>query len=276
MDIKEYISSGILEQYVLGLCTPKEADKVEQYAEQHPEVQQKIKKLQSCMEHYADLHAIPPPPKLKNRILGKIHHLEDCKGLSVEYKRGQTLEQSPVVPQDNFRRLWSGIAVLMIFSLGFLSYSLYEQQKLANQKLAGLYSEIQYIKADYRELRVQSDQLQAQYAVLKDAGTRYVHLRGSNMAPQSLAVIYYNPDHKKTYLNVVRLPDPPSGHQYQLWADIDGKHYNMGAVKVNDDGSENLHTMPFLENSRGFAITLEEQGQSKVPTVAKMCLSGSL
>lgn len=275
MDTKQYISSGILEQYVLGLCSPEEAKEVCANASAYPEIAKKIKKLQCCMEHYADLHAIPPPSNLKNKILSDIDDWEECKALSVEYKRGE--EQAPQLPARNYNRLFAGIAALMIFSLSMLSYSLYQKQNAATEQLQRLSSEFNSIKLDHQALKKQSNRLQSQYAVLKDVGTKHVHLRGSKMVPQALAVIYYNPDHKKTYLNIVNLPDPPNDHQYQLWADINGKHHNMGAVQVGNSG-EALRTMPFMENSKGFAITLEAKTnrEIKAPTVTKTCLSGSL
>jgi Anti-sigma-K factor rskA. len=276
VDTKAYISSGVLEQYVLGLCSPEEARQVETYAAEYPEVSTKIKKLQCCMEHYAELHSIPPPSKLKGQILSKIDDIAECKGLSVEYKKGNNQTAVPSPPSKfNYGLLRSGIAALMILSLSVLSYSFYQKQNAATAELKRLSSEINSLKFDYKELKGQSDQLQAEYAVLKDIGTQKVKLKGSQMAPKALAVIYYNPDHKKTYLNIVNLPQPPHGHQYQLWADVDGHHHNMGAVQISN-GEEELHTLPFMENSRGFAITLEEMGESLQPTVTKTCLSGSL
>ncbi|MEM9821505.1 MAG: anti-sigma factor [Bacteroidota bacterium] len=278
MDIKTYISSGVLEQYILGLCSPEETQQVEEYAAKYPEVSEKIKKLQCCMEHYAELHAIPPPPRLKGKILSKIDDIAECQGLSVEFKKGvqeQIMPSAPPSTPFDWSRIWTGIAALMILSLSALSYSFYQKQNAANAELKRISSEINSIKFDYKELRDQSDQLQARYAVLKDVGTKHVHMTGSKIAPQALAVIYYNPDHKKTYLNVINLPQAPHGHQYQLWADVDGKHHNMGAVKVSNE-EEQLHNLPFMENSKGFAITLEEVGKNIQPTVTKTCLSGTL
>ena len=69
MDIQQFLNSGILEKYVLGLASAEEMEYVERMTKEHPEVNAHICKMQNCMEEYAEMHAIRPPSQLKNRIL---------------------------------------------------------------------------------------------------------------------------------------------------------------------------------------------------------------
>lgn len=66
MDIKEYIESGILEEYVLG---HKLNPKIEKLALQYPEIQQEIEKIEKTLEVFAQLHRIQPPTNMLDDIL---------------------------------------------------------------------------------------------------------------------------------------------------------------------------------------------------------------
>lgn len=277
MDIKRYIESGLLEQYVLGLTSIEESVEVEEYAERYPEVRTKIKRLQSCMNHYANAHAINPPQKLKKKILSKIDGMDECKMLSIEHKKQKGAHA--VIAQPSFfarySSMISGLAAIMIIGFAAFSFMMYQKQNEANQKITILSDKMNQLQTDHTSLTAQNKELLAQYEMLKDVSTRQVHLRGMDLVPQALAVVYYNPEHKNAFLNIVNLPAAPHGHQYQLWADVDGKHMNMGTLTSNPNPQE-LQTVPFMDNSQGFAITLEKEGGSIEPTVAKLCLAGNI
>ena len=65
MTSKEYIDSGILEQYVLGMVTPDECSEVERRATADPAVRQEINVISESLEEYAMSHAIAPNPVIK-------------------------------------------------------------------------------------------------------------------------------------------------------------------------------------------------------------------
>jgi len=76
MEIEQIKQSGLLEQYILNLCSPEEATTVETYAVEHPEVLTEIKRLQNNMQDYAAKHAILPADDLAHRIATKIQIIE--------------------------------------------------------------------------------------------------------------------------------------------------------------------------------------------------------
>ena len=65
MDIKSYIESGILEQYVLGDTTEAQNREVLQYSSQFPEIKEEIEAIEQALFDYAQLHAQTPPRKLR-------------------------------------------------------------------------------------------------------------------------------------------------------------------------------------------------------------------
>ncbi len=76
---KEYIESGVLEQYVLGLTSPEETMEVEQRAAEDPSIREEIDTISEAMEAYAMQHGIGPDPILKPFLLATIDYTERLK-----------------------------------------------------------------------------------------------------------------------------------------------------------------------------------------------------
>lgn len=83
MDIKQYISSGIVEDYCLGMLENAEALQVEQAAATYPEIKKEITAFQETLEKYAMLMAENPLPGLKNNMFDTLDNLAKEKTLSV-------------------------------------------------------------------------------------------------------------------------------------------------------------------------------------------------
>ena len=267
MNIEKYIKSGVLEQYVLGLSSPRERAEVEQLAEKYTEINDYICELQESVAQYAEMQSVAPPPHLKKRILRAIDEEEQNSN-----------HHQPLRSVSVMSKWWNwgaGIAALMILTLSVLCYMLYQNQIKAQQDLALLSTQIKHLQTDYQQLEKSKENIMQRYVVLKDLGTKHIPLHGSDHAPQAQVMVYWNPDHSKGYLNIINIPEPPHGHQYQMWADVNGKHMDMGVLEVNEDGNI-LHTLPYIDNSRGFVITLEKEGGSDHPTVEQMYVHGEI
>ena len=60
MNIEEYISSGVLESYVLGELSASEIQEVEQMAAKHSEIKEEINQIELSLEKLAFKTAIDP------------------------------------------------------------------------------------------------------------------------------------------------------------------------------------------------------------------------
>lgn len=69
MDFNAYISSGILEQYCLGLVSEAERVEVEQYAAEYPAIKIEIAYISASLEKYALANSIAPADKVKANLL---------------------------------------------------------------------------------------------------------------------------------------------------------------------------------------------------------------
>ena len=68
MNIEEYISSGILESYVLGELPENEAQEVLRIAQQYPEVREELENIERSLEALAQKVAVKPSSEVKERL----------------------------------------------------------------------------------------------------------------------------------------------------------------------------------------------------------------
>ncbi|MBL0358725.1 MAG: cupin domain-containing protein [Chitinophagaceae bacterium] len=76
---KEYIDSGILEQYVLGCTSPAESEEVALMAAADPAIREELEAINVALETYAMAHAMSPSPVLKPFLLATIDYTERLK-----------------------------------------------------------------------------------------------------------------------------------------------------------------------------------------------------
>ena len=80
MDIKTYISSGIVEQYCLGMLSDTERTVVEGYAAEFPSIKDEIDRITDAMESYALANPIQPTSSVKARVLLAAYQTEAGAG----------------------------------------------------------------------------------------------------------------------------------------------------------------------------------------------------
>ena len=98
MNIQEYISSGIVESYVLGLAEEAEQSEFERMCDAHIEVRRARVAFEEALEREALANAIPPPKSLKSKIFSEIEvDLDQRQSLApLGDDHSQTLPETPV------------------------------------------------------------------------------------------------------------------------------------------------------------------------------------
>ncbi len=144
MEIKDIISSGLLELYITGLTSNEETKEVEEWAEQYPEVKNEIEELQNIMEMYAMAESIKPDDAIKQKILAKVQPDNSVKDkifsriqnsshepFSV-IKTPQKTHSTPVYSLPSYYK-WAvaASAILLLGSL-ILNYNYYSKYKTAD------------------------------------------------------------------------------------------------------------------------------------------------
>ena len=74
--IREYIESGLLEFYVLGLATPLEVKEVEEMAKAHDEVRAAIDEFSKILEKKVRANAVAPDPVVKPMLMATLNYID--------------------------------------------------------------------------------------------------------------------------------------------------------------------------------------------------------
>jgi mannose-6-phosphate isomerase-like protein (cupin superfamily) len=94
MTSKEYIESGILETYVMGMASEIEQKEVEMMAAANPDIRQEIDNISVAMEQYAMAHAKTPGSTIKPFVMAIIDYSERMKA-------GEAMSFPPVINQNS-------------------------------------------------------------------------------------------------------------------------------------------------------------------------------
>ena len=267
MDLKEYISSGIIELYASGNLNEHEAAEVEKYIRKHQEVRSEYEKIQQALYITTAVNLITPSSKVRESILNRIK--EDGNNI---------LEtQKTINYQGSYNKYKYLMAASIVFFLMSLSVNFFLLSKLndAKKEIAVLSDQkkimVQENESVNRKLGMESKDME----ILKDRNYKMAELKGLEMSPNSNVIAFWNPETKKLYAGVMNLPVPPPGKQYQLWALSNGKPVDAGVMDV-DPSDKSLHEMKSTEDAQAFAVTLEPKGGSINPTMDQMYVMGKI
>ncbi|RSK34560.1 anti-sigma factor [Hymenobacter metallilatus] len=299
MNIQEYIESGILEEYALGVLNEVERAEVERIAREHPEVHRELQQVISGLDAYAEAHAVTPPADMRERVLQgwqqairntaeqeKLIQTADVPA-SAPLMTASASPTTPIsgsdgavvrqlsAPQEAPSRLkWliaASVALLLLSGLG--NYLLYSrlQETEANLEVAQT-AQSRYAATQQAALNERDQQL----AVLRSADFRPVELKGTPKAPEALARVYYNAKTNAVYVDVRNLPAPPAGKQYQLWALDNGKPVDAGMLASATAAGDSIQQMKDIASAQAFAMTVEDAGGVPSPTMSTLTVIGNL
>lgn len=263
MNVEEYISSGILEAYVLGDLPPEEAIEVSRLAKEHSEIKEEISKIEISLEQTAFEMAVKPPSRIKEKILDEINDSPE---------KARTIKLTPTT--SNYFKYLSAASVVLAVVAGLLAYSYYNKWQTAEGELTALIAQNQQIAEDYSTVRSELENIEQNFQIVNNADYQRVVMNGTDNSPQSLAYVYWNEESDEVYLSVGRLSPLPDEQQYQLWAIVDGQPVDAG---VFDLESSSLVSMKNIaESASAFAVTIEPRGGSSSPTLETMQVLGNV
>ena len=275
MDSKEYISSGILESYILGHASPEEAGILECVMKNNAEVKAAYEEAQKTFELLATAQAVTPPNDLKSKIWDKIQleqNVEDEKPViplnSVEPKAEiQQIEtqERKIEKSNGWKNFAVAATVLFLVSIGANLYWMSSQNEMKN--------ELAVLKSDKQSQNLAMQNLEQKLKITSNPNMLKIVLAGVEKHPESNAVVYWDKTSKDVYLTANSLPKAPEGMQYQLWAIADGKPVSAGMYTDDKDAKIALANIP---SAQAFAITLEKEGGSEIPTMENMYVMGGV
>jgi anti-sigma-K factor RskA len=271
MNIKEFIEkSGLIEDYVLGKLSPKDAQGVECLSKTYPEIALEIADLQKGLNAYASTFEKKAPAFLKDQIFAQMTFADEQEQSPAEQNLSSQVPNQKTTTERETKvlPLWSKFAAAasIIFTIG-TAWLYFQNQGLSEQKRQ-MVEEMTALK--------QSSTLKANLlSLFEDPENKLVNLNGSDKSKTSQVQVFWNIKTNKVSLFAKNLPKAPTGKQYQLWIIGEKGPEDMGML---DNSFEN--TLLSMKNVNGkpkaFAITLEKEGGVPAPTLSELYVIGNV
>jgi anti-sigma-K factor RskA len=269
VNVQEYIESGIIESYVMGLASEPERAEFERLCSQYPELVAARRKFEERLEGYASENAVPPPPEVKVKVLEAIGNPARMETSSIPPPKIITMRNEKEQPQEKepvrsslLLRFVAAASVLLLVGVGYLYYQTRQENKDLTDTNDRLKTSLDTTRTVLQRI------VDEQKDVVKNPNVTVVNMVGTQVAPKSSANIYWDSASSNVYLVVKNMPKLPSDQQYQLWALIDNKPKDLGVFDATDD--KVILKMKNTQKAQAFAITIEQKGGSPSPTLQKM------
>ena len=260
MNIKEYISSGVVESYVLGLLTAQERFEFEQYCEAYPELKEARDAFELAIEKQVMENSIAPPVDLKQKIASKIFEEKKTKIAPVV-----TIETAP-------SRKFSWARIAAAASVILLAGSIWWNVTLRNEN-DKLKTDLTKTQQDLNATQQQVTQMTEDASKMQKEGMKMVGLGGTANSPNSFATVYWDTTSKDVYLLINNLPAPASDEQYQLWAILTPngqlQTIDLGFTEMTQKPLQ-MYRMKNAQAAKAFAITLEKKDGNPAPNLEKI------
>jgi anti-sigma-K factor RskA len=282
VNIDNYISSGAIESYVLGLATAQEAAEVQQLSLQYPEIKQAIADFEASLEAAAFANAITPATSSKEKLMFALQDefaapiidtKETINSVALDETSTETQQEIAVVRKiGTWRYVAAASIILLVISSGFnvIYYSKYIE---ANKQVVALLNERNTLVADNKSMQVKYSDISASLQALSDTNIIKVPMKGAPGKETNLATVFWDSKTKNVYLYANNLPKVPSDKQYQLWALVDGKPVDAGMLSADCNGVCRISN---INKAQAFAITLEKKGGSPTPDLTQLQVIGNV
>ena len=252
MNIKEYISSGVVESYVLGLLTAQERFEFEKYCESYPELVEARNAFELAVEKQAMRDAVQPPADTKGKILSVIE----------QKPASNTSKIISMEPTTNRRSGFNWLAaasVILFLVAGYFAYDFYNQNKelkRSNEEVTAKFNSVDSILNERKIMEAENVTVVNMVAMKPNAPS---------------ANIYWDTTSANVYMLVKNMPKLASDKQYQLWSLIDSNGLKPTSLGLFDGGKEKvIIKMNSAQKADAFAITIENRGNPGGPDLGQL------
>jgi len=252
VNINEYISSGVVESYVLGLLTAQEKFEFEQYCEAYPQLKAARDAFEMAIEKQAMENAIAPPVHVKEKVLSAIQQ-KPASNASKIVSMEPTIRKSPGL------RWMAAASIILFLVTGYFAYTFYNQNRDLSNSL--------------KSLQVKVDQMEEYQKIMSDPNIAVVNMVAMTSAKASTS-IYWDSTSSDVYLLIKNMPQLPSEKQYQLWSIINGQNgqlqpSSLGLFDVGEN-QKIILKMSNVKKADAFAITIEKRGNTEGPNLEQL------
>lgn len=264
MNIKEYISTGVLEAYVLGELSGHERAELERNLLLYPELRSELLLVEKAQEELLMHAAIQPRKEVKARLFNKA----DSSTGKQKVLSGSTGLASWFWPYAAA----ACFALAVVSSYFAIDYR--SRWKQTSSNLSELMAQNARIAENYNQVDQQLDKLQRDVNVIDNPSFTRIMMIGTENAPQASASVYWNDSTQEVYLRIHNVKELARQSQYQLWAIIDGKPVDAGVFDADVEGLVRMKSV--AKGASTFAVTIEPRGGKQSPSLETMQMAGNV
>jgi anti-sigma-K factor RskA len=246
LNITEHISSGIIEQYVMGLCSDVEKNEVEILRKQDIAFNNAVVNFEIQFEQQQLNYPINVATSVDENILQQLNILN-----KIESKPIATTPTKVV--SISFAKVAAAAAVMIACASLYFNVEQYNNNKaqaiLINEKNK-ITPEVTLPIADYN--------------ILKNPSITPVAMIGQGSHTICRCTMFWDKKTGKAYVMVHHLFASGEEYDYQLWAIVNGKKVSVGII--DDKIRDRFVALDNTPNSATeFLVTLEKRGGAAVP-----------
>ncbi len=254
MNNQDYISSGIIEQYVLGLCTDKEQSELNLLRKQNALLEEAILQFEVELEDKMMRHSFLPGVATDDKILQTLQNFSP----KIEIPLTTAVAVVPintVLPEKRIKfslvKMAAAASFLLFAVSAIYNYTQYKENKVQ----AALLAATKQLPASLPA---------SNYEVLKNPTITPIAMMGQGYHAICRCTMFWDKSTGKTYVMVHHLVPSGDNYDYQLWATVNGKQVSVGTIDdaIRDRFIE-LSGMP--EDANEFIVTLEKKGGATTP-----------
>ena len=262
MDIKEYINSGIVEMYAMHALNPQEKAEFEQKLLLYPELKKELQIVQESLDEYTESHGANPRPELRAKIIESIETTSSKKPIAKIISIREN--NSPT-----YKYMIAACLAALVVST-FASWFFYSRWNEAEDRYSSLLNDKNQLAQNYNLVKNEYDRNVSDLIVMRDQQSKVIQLFATDTTKNYEARVYWNKNTRESYIDILALPTPDEGKQYQLWALVGGKPVDAGIFEM----AAGIQRVKDIPQADAWAVTLEPKGGSVGPTLEQMYLLG--
>ncbi|OYW78342.1 MAG: hypothetical protein B7Z27_07665 [Sphingobacteriia bacterium 32-37-4] len=159
MNTQEYIQSGIIESYVLGMASSAEAAELKQLCLQYPEIKKALNDFELALEANALAKAVTPPPQVKKQIFAALQsNFVASKNKAAENTKAlvSPLNETMVVKMNQPSRFLAAASIILLVISGGMNIYFYSKFKETTQQYQALVLEKNTLQANNQIMQTKS------------------------------------------------------------------------------------------------------------------------
>lgn len=278
MRVPAFITSGVLEKYVLGMATEEEVEDVLEMASQHLEIKEELAAIRKTMKGYILSHKVAPPPDLINKVMAV--GVKQSAPAAKNEPATRSISPSFAAPKrekaesDSNKLMGVAAAVLSVALIAacFTAYTFFKDVEGAKKETAEALEQVNEVKKQLATSQRNTMETQAKLDFFLDRENQLAVLKGTNRAPNAKAVIYWNAVSKSASLDVYKLPPLASGSVAVLWANSGRSVQKLGILAANDPGDRT--SVSYIDGSESFFVTEENSPTVDRPNRSRVLMTG--